>query len=575
MTTKNKEELLEQIEELQYENTQLRKCKRYGLVWEEKEEKFEKKAKNALPILKEKGEKFKDIIDKQNIGYDRNILIEGDNFHSLSVLNYTHRKKIDVIYIDPPYNTGNKDFIYNDHFVDKEDCFRHSKWLSFMSKRLKLSKSLLKDDGIIFISIGDNEQATLRLLCDEIFGEKNFIDNFIIRSNPRGNQAKKFTASEHEYLLCFAKNKESKSLCSLGFVKDEKEYKKEDEVGIYRELGLRKRGAGARRIDAPNQYFPIYFNAKTKEISVERFSVEDAKILPKLSDDSDGRWRWSKDSVLSRKKELLVRFVNRKKGKEYDVFQKDYFSIEKISKIKSILYEKEVNYENATEELKDIFDKKVFDYPKPTYLIYKILKSLGKDEGIVLDFMAGSGTTGHAVLALNKEDGGNRQFILCTNNENKICENVTLERIKRVSKGYKKQNGDKVEGLGGNLKYLKTDFIKIDNNSDNLKEKTVEASTEILCLKENTFNKVIDDYRKHKIKIFESKNKYTTILFDLFYFDEFVTELKKLKDKGVSIYVFSYTKDFSASEFGDLKIDFTVEAIPEKVLETYKKIFNF
>jgi adenine-specific DNA-methyltransferase len=189
--------------------------------------------------------------------------------------------------------------------------------------------------------------------------------------------------------------------------------------------------------------------------------------------------------------------------------------------------------------------------------------------------MAGSGTTGHAVLDLNKEDGGNRKFILCTNNENKICEDVTWQRIKKVSQGYTKPNGEKVEGLGGNIKYLKTDFIKINDTADNLKEKVVETSTEILCLKENTFSKVKDSYNKNQIKIFENNDKYTAILFDLFYFDEFIEELKKLKDKPVAVYVFSYTKDFSKKEFADLEIDFSVEAIPEKVLETYKKIFNF
>ena len=554
MTTKKIEELLEQIEELQYENAQLKKCKRYGLVWEEKEEKFEKKAKNALPILKEKGGKFKDIKDKQNPDDDYNILIEGDNFHSLSVLNYTHRKKIDVIYIDPPYNTGKKDFIYNDHFVDREDCFRHSKWLSFMSKRLKLAKNLLKDDGIIFISIDDNEFAQLKMLCDDIFSENNFITMISWQGMDTVKNDAKYFSSNHEHILVYSINKDKVKIKGLKrSAKHNKVYKNldNDPKGDYLLTPLHAKSGTKGKI------FKFVFNNgvswQPPQGTFPRFSVPTLKEL----DDSHSIYFGKNNKSIPQKKTYL----------------KDVSDYVKLTTFWDYKFAGSTRQSNK--ELADIIYKGAFQNPKPSSLIKILVNSVSKKNSIILDFMAGSGTTGHAVLALNKEDGGNRKFILCTNNENKICENVTWERIKRVSKGYKKQNGDKVEGLGGNLKYLKTDFIKIDNNSDNLKEKTVEASTEILCFRENTFNKVIDDYKKHKIKVFESKNKYTAILFDLFYFDEFIAELKKLKDKKVSIYVFSYTKDFSASEFGDLKIDFTVEAIPEKVLETYKKIFNF
>ncbi len=218
----------------------------------------------------------------------------------------------------------------------------------------------------------------------------------------------------------------------------------------------------------------------------------------------------------------------------------------------------------------------IFDYPKPVELIKRLLKSIVKfnKRASILDFMAGSGTTGHAVLELNKEDGGNRKFILCTNNENKICEEVTYERIKRVSKGYKNKKGEKVEGLGGNLKYLKTDFIQIDKSIDDLKEKVVEASTQILCLKESTFK---EHKTLEKIKIYESSSQYTAILFDTFYLKEFTEVLNSLKDKHVSVYVFAYDKNFSKEEFSSLSqfIDYTVEPIPEKLLETYQEIFNF
>jgi len=199
-----------------------------------------------------------------------------------------------------------------------------------------------------------------------------------------------------------------------------------------------------------------------------------------------------------------------------------------------------------------------------------------KENSIILDFFAGSGTTGHAVLDFNRGEIGNRTFILCTNNEGGICENVTYERIKKVINGYTDQKNNKIDGLGGNLKYLKTDFIKLEKSSiDSLKDKIAQGLTEILCLKENTFELVLDDYKKNKIKVFKNSTRYNAILFELFYLEDFVEQLRKLKDKPVSVHVFSYTKEFSKEEFGELDIEFTVEAIPEKILETYKKIFNF
>jgi len=220
--------------------------------------------------------------------------------------------------------------------------------------------------------------------------------------------------------------------------------------------------------------------------------------------------------------------------------------------------------------------EKKFDNPKPLSLIKHLIGMFAKENSIILDFFAGSGTTAHAVLDYNKDEIGNRTFILCTNNEGGICENITYERIKRVINGYNDLDKNKIDGLGGNLKYLKTDFIKREKSSiDSLKDKMVQGLTEILCLKENTFELVLDNYEQNKIKIFKNSARYNAILFDLFYFEDFVEQLRVLKDKPVSVYVFSYAKEFSKEEFGELDIDFTVEEIPEKILETYKKIFNF
>ena len=253
-SSKTKDEL---IKILKKRDKTIKESKKYGLVWNEERipEKVVEDCKNNLPVLELiEDRKIKTNTDA-NKKYTNHLLIEGDNYHSLNCLNYTHKNKIDLIYIDPPYNTGNKDFIYNDSFVNKEDSYRHSKWLNFMYKRLIAAKELLKDDGVIFISIDDNEQANLKLLCDMVFGEENFVEKFIVRSNPRGNQASRITAREHDYVLVYAKNISKLKGFFIELDSEQKEeFDKKDLNGYYREIGLRKRGA-----DSKEKIVLIYF----------------------------------------------------------------------------------------------------------------------------------------------------------------------------------------------------------------------------------------------------------------------------------------------------------------------------
>ncbi|MCG2691124.1 site-specific DNA-methyltransferase [Candidatus Parcubacteria bacterium] len=408
----SKEELLRIIEKQEQELAQ----KKYGLVWdaEREPEQVVLDCENNLPVLKRvKGKEIR-TCDEQD-----NILIEGDNYHALTVLNYTHKEKIDVIYIDPPYNTGNKDFIYNDRYVEKEDGYRHSKWLNFMEKRLNLAQALLKETGVIFISIDDNEVAQLKLLCDKVFGENNFVANIIIQSNPRGKQQMNI-ATTHEYLLIYSKNIQKLNFNEEDLSDDRvKEYSKVDKNGLnYREMGLRKRGAASLRVDVPNLYYPIYVNPKNRNVSLKKDNVFTEEALPILGSGEDGRWRWGKKKFEEDKDKLYGRLVNKNR---WDIFEKDYLirdDKQKGIKAKSVWDEKEINYENAKKELREIFNgEALFEYPKTLYLIKKIIKISSDNNSVALDFMAGSGTTGHAVLELNKEDGGNRKFILCTNNE--------------------------------------------------------------------------------------------------------------------------------------------------------------
>ena len=558
-----KEKLLVEIQRLKRE---LKKRKKYGLVWEEKSEDVVEMCKEKLPVLKEV--KSKEIItDKEK---PVNLLIEGDNYHALSVLNYTHAKKVDAIYIDPPYNTGNKDFIFNDHYVDREDAYRHSKWLSFMEKRLRLARNLLKDTGVIFISIDDNEMAQLKMLMDspDLFGENNFVANIIIQSNPRGKQQMKIAIS-HEYLLIYAKKLEKISFIYQKLSEEQmKQYNKVDENGLrYREIGLRKRGAAARRVDVPNLFYPIYIDPNTGEVSLKKSKKYTEKAIPLLSNGEEGRWRWSKKKFEEEKNKLIGRMVN---GKRWDVFEKDYLDEKKTIKPKSVWIDKELNYENAKKELNNIFGGKCpFDYPKTTYLIKKILHLSCPSNGIVLDFMAGTGTTGQAVLELNKEDGGHRQFILVTNNENNICTDVCYPRIKKVIQGYKNLKGEKVEGLGGNLKYFKTDFVDAEPTDKN-KIKLTKQATEMLCIKEGTFDLVQD---RGSFKIFKDSKHYTGIIFDQSAIPEFKEVIKDIKGR-FSVYIFSLGDETFDEEFADVKQKVKLSPIPEVILRVYRRIFR-
>ena len=544
-------ELLDRIFDLEAQIKKLKDRKRYGLVWEEKVEKFETESRNALPILREKGGKCPDIISDEK--QDFNILIEGDNFHALSVLAYTHQNKVDVIYIDPPYNTGNKDFTYNDNFISRENAYRHSKWLSYIVKRLKLAKTLLKNDGVLFISIDDNEIAQLKLLCNEMFGEDN--TEIIIWHKVADDSGKlKIThrvRREHEYILVCYKNKDQ-----VFFKKylSDRNYKNE-----YTNPDKDPRGAYKQGIISTTE-------EKSKETGKNFYTV----TTPSGKNVSR-QWRFPKEEFENLNRDNRIYY-----GKDgSSIPSLKVFIDEQKETTPTTIFSDLGTAKTAGFEIESIFGSNVFTYPKPVTLIEHVIKIASDRDDLVLDFFAGSGTTGQAVLDLNKKDGGKRKFILCTNNENKICEDITYERIKRVSLGYENSKGEKVAGLGGNLKYLKTDFVPLEKSADSLKQKIVEGSMEIICLKENAFDLVCDNYAKTKSKIFQNQHKFVAILFDLFYFEEFVLELKKLKEKPVSVYVFSYTKDFSKDEFGDLSIDFSLEPIPEKILETYKKIFNF
>ena len=550
-----KEELIEYIKNLsENENG------KYGLIWDkEKEpEQIVLDCDKYIPVLSE--------VKNKNIdnGGQENILIEGDNFHSLSVLNYTHKESIDVIYIDSPYNTGNKDFMYNDKFVDFEDGYKHSKWLNFMEKRLKLSRFLLKETGSIFLSIDDNEYAQLKLLCDQIWGSDNYVGTFIINAAPNGRDYGAI-AKQHEYCLYYAKN--IKSVYSRKIKDNDKKFSYSDSKGGFNIHPLYNSNVAFTPANRPNLYYPFYVNPIKEEaqdfyeISLEKKNGY-IEVFPPISVKGDAQfvWRWSKEKS---SKYLNQEIVGHKVGDDFRIVQKMRHS-ERI--IRSLLIDKEFSTRRGTAELEKILGKKTFSYPKPKELIKKIIEASCPEEGIVLDFFAGTGTTGQAVLELNKEDNFNRKFILCTNNENNICEEITYQRIKNVINGYGNESG-----LYGTLKYFKTKFVDNIGTRDQLYYDLTEKCIPMLCIKGGTFNKVISN-NEYAIFTNHNKTKYTCVYFDIFglKYDDFINKIKDIIEEKL-LYIFTLGDYVDTSNLKDVN-NYTIEPIPYKIVELYKKI---
>jgi adenine-specific DNA-methyltransferase len=514
----------------------------YGLVWHRDlpEEKIDvlinpdartpsemfpnEMAGKPFPVLKEV--KTKAIETDKN--KSTNILIEGDNYHSLAVLNFTHEEAIDLIYIDPPYNTGNDDFIYNDKFVVKEDPYRHSKWLSFIEKRLKLAKNLLKKDGAIFISIDNNELAQLKLLCDEIFGEENFVNNIVWKktNSPKFQSAN--LGNQHEFILVYAKDISQLLLNRIYKPFDEKSlkpYSYEDSKGKFRLIELEAQG--------------IQNNQNRKKSKFKD------RVAP---------WVYSIETLEKWDKEGLIYKTNNGR----------YAKKQYLENMEGVLIA-DIWIDSGINPLQGSSDEYInFETQKPLSLIMRILKLGSKKDSTILDFFAGSGTTGQAVLEINKEDGGSRNFILCTNNgdeksEHKIASDICYPRIKKV-----------IDKLGGNLKYFTAyDFVEA-KETDRNKRKLVNKSTEMLCIKESAFELVQEE---EDFKIFRNHDKYLGIIFHEDSISDYKKAIKKIEGH-FHTYTFSMTDDPHKEEFTDVADKVTLCAIPDVILKVYREIFK-
>jgi adenine-specific DNA-methyltransferase len=585
----SKEDLIKRIEALE-------KRKKYGLVWDEErtKEKFESDAEGKLPVLKEvKSKEINTDPDKPT-----HILIEGDNYHALSVLNYTHERAVDVIYIDPPYNSGNRDFYYNDSYIDKDDAYRHSKWLSFMSKRLRLARNLLKDSGIIFISIDDNESAQMKLLCDEIFGQSNSFVSFFIQVRYEGETLVEDSDFQKliEQVYVYGKTTKAKLNRSKTDYSFDKYMWKIVEKGNPKVLELGKKKVGIFQSDQYEIKREPPYKDNLKEIWAT------GKIL-----DGNSSGRFFRDFLTDRYKEDGYGVMYKVYGIGDDQYEYRYFTGPKKKGATKGKY-----YQGVPKDILELTEQKEKYSPIPNFYNFadsfgncrleggvdfrsgkkpiaflKTLLELGlrKDStNIVLDFFAGSGSTGHAMMDLNERNKTKHQFILCTNNELNgedrlpkneiknekkweeygICRRVTYPRLSNVISG----NANN-KGLGGNLKYYRTAFVPQEPTDKN-KELLTKEAVEMLCLRENTFEFISET---DTFKIFKNKDHYTGIIFDQLSIPKFKKAVSKF-DKPVSVYVFSLGDDDFSDVFADMKKTVKVCPIPEAILRVYRRIFK-
>jgi len=438
-----------------------------------------------------------------------NVVIEGDNLEVLKVLQKHYYGKIKMIYIDPPYNTGG-DFVYPDDYADpigtylertgqsdtegklstntESDGRFHSNWLNMMYPRLKLARNLLREDGVLFVSIDDNEVNNLKLLLDNIFGEQNFVSLLIAQTNPRGRTFDRFIAKTHEYVLVYTRSLSSEAISLIP--KSDKaiaEYKLHDAVGQHRLLELRNRNPVFNRENRPNLFYPFYVDPVTLKVSLIPSEDYSQEVYPRNSVGVDGCWTWGKDKAEANL-ELLC--GHQASTGRWTVFRKDYLD-ERSSrtKSKSILLDSTFNHENGKETMGSLFGKTPFDFPKSVSLIQYMLRLGSCQESIVLDFFAGSGTTAHAVMALNAEDGGNRRCISVqlpepTDEKSEarkagyanIAE-ITRERIRRAGAKILEEESAKLDGRAEGLdvgfrayKLVDTNFAKWRADSSLSKE---------------------------------------------------------------------------------------------------------
>ena len=472
------------------------KDERYNFTWNGKSE------AKKIALTPSTGTLRPAKVESKNWDTTQNLYIEGDNLEVLKLLQKSYHKKVKMIYIDPPYNTG-KDFVYKDNFRDNIKNYMqltgqvdsegnrlstnsetngryHSDWLNMMYPRLKLARNLLKDDGVIFISIDDNEVANLRKLCDEIFGEDNFVGILPTIMNLKGNNDQYGFAGTHEHTLVYTKNYSMSTFYEFYVSEAELDDWQEDEYGLYKKgANLKATGINAPRHKRPNLFFPIYVD---KNCNVQLKFHENFEEIYPITDGEEMSWRWSKEKFENELHNLIIT----RNGDNISIYkkQRSQDNDRPTKKPKSIFNKPDYSSGNGTQIIKELFNGKVFDFPKPISLIYDFITIGTRNDDLILDFFSGSATTAHAVMKLNSEDDGNRKFICVqlpeTTDEQSeahkagyknICE-IGKERIRRAGEKVKSESGKSELDIGfkvlkldsSNIKTWDSDFEDLEQN---------------------------------------------------------------------------------------------------------------
>lgn len=529
--------------------------KRYGLIWEEHEEQIDIMIRENIPVFTE-DESRKIIGDPEK---PMNFLLEGDNLHSLYLLEKTHKGKIDIIYIDPPYNTNNS-LTYNDSRVSKEDTFRHSKWLSFIERRIKVAKNLLSEDGVIYVSIDDNEYATMKLLLDSIFGEENYVVS-MPRQTKRGGKTTDAFAKNHDYLLVYTNRK-----------KEVFELEEHDDPG-FKNIDEFVEIRGKYKLNQTLDYDSLSYSSSLDypiEIEGETFYPGGDKEMyekRKAGDykRADWAWRWSKDLFDFGFNNGFIVVKRRKDGSGGRIYTKTYqnakivrvgendFVIENEQRKKAIssleLTKNDYSNDNAKKDLARFGLKDEFDYPKPVELIKKLIKTHRNKDAIVLDFFAGSGTTAEATLYANIEDGGNRRYILCTNNENEIIDRVTYPRVSSIINGYKTKGKQTITLFEEKLTMTKLKTVEKILKKMQLieQENTINFSTVSKKLEENLVKLIGENSTNTNVEGILSNLKYYKTDFIPRYADEDRSLTDELLDHIKEMAELEFCVDFATS----------------------------
>ena len=623
----NKQELISKIKSLQDISSEekaylielVNTKKKYGLVWEEKPEDVEEQLRSMLPVFKEVKER---AIISENIDAPNHILIEGDNLHALTALSYTHDGKLDVIYIDPPYNTGKEnEFRYNDKWILKDDPFKHSTWLAFISKRLKIAKKLLADDGVLICHIDENEFDALNLLLEtEVFTTNDFLGVIVWNKlNPKGEVTG--VATMHEYVLIYAKNKDQfknlENILTRSKPNASKILNKAKQ--LFNKIGKQQIPETIKEVIKPFNYskellkdFEVLYDLELVNtefqawLSKQDFSGGEKgyKFIDKNGDVFQSVSMAAPDKPETRSHRPLIHPITDKlcpvpeKGwrctdetmdnylaKDLVIFGKDektqprrkYLLKENMYEVTPSIYNNGSSDENLMKDL-----KLKFPYPKVTSASIYFLNNIHPNPKIILDFFAGSGTTLHATMALNAEDGGNRQCILVTNNENNIAEEVTYERNKRVIQGYTNAKGEQVEGLvNNNLRYFQADFVPSERTEINRRLLTAR-STELLCIKEDCFLDVTKDYniKERQAKLFTNGlGKYMIVIYHSRNQEEVIAQLTELiqnleTTEKIKLYAFSPEKESIEEDFFAVADKIAAVPLPDSIYNAYRATFR-